>query len=99
MIQSTPKDDSSFSKKITWVGKAEKLPLQEEYYDRKDRLERVFRAEKIEEVDGYPTVTVRTMTNVQKEHKSTVAFGDISYERSLGADLVSPLPRRPRIMD
>ena len=72
--------DKAFSKKITWVGKAEKLPLKEEYYDRKGRLERVFRAENIEEIDGYLTVTVRTMENVRKNHKSTVAFGEISYD-------------------
>lgn len=80
VIESTPKEEDSFSKKITWVGKDERLPLKEEYYDRKDRLERVFRAENIEEVDGYITVTVRTMTNVRKNHKSTVAFSEIDYD-------------------
>ena len=80
VIESTPKEEDSFSKKITWVGKDERLPLKEEYYDRKDRLERVFLAEEIEEIGGYTTVTVRTMTNVLKNHKSTVAFGEITYD-------------------
>ncbi len=80
VIESTPKADKVFKKKITWVGKALKLPLKEEYYDRKDRLERVFRAEKVEEVDGYMTATVRTMTNVRKNHKTTVEFGEIDYD-------------------
>ncbi len=80
VIESTPKKDKAFSKKITWVGKAEMLPLKEEYYDRKDRLERVFRAEKIEVIDGYTTMTVRTMTNVRKNHKTTVEFGEIEFD-------------------
>lgn len=80
VIESTPKDDEVFKKKLTWVDKAEKLPLKEEYYDRKDRLERVFLAEKIEEIDGYVTVTVRTMTNVLKNHKTTVSFGEIEFD-------------------
>ncbi len=88
-IESTPKEDDTFSKKITWVDQANRFALKEEYYDRKDRLERVFRAEKIEEVDGLMTVTVRSMTNVRKNHKTTVEFGDIEYDRGYDDDIFS----------
>jgi hypothetical protein len=56
------------------------LPMKEEYYDRKDRLERVFKAEEVQEVGGHLTITRRSMTNVKKEHTTNVAFTEIEYD-------------------
>jgi outer membrane lipoprotein-sorting protein len=80
VIESVPKEEDTFAKKITWVGKDHKLPLKEEYYDSKGRLLRVFTAENIEEVDGYPTVTLRRMTNEKKKGNTVVEFTDIAYD-------------------
>jgi outer membrane lipoprotein-sorting protein len=87
VIESTPKEEDAFSKKISWIGKEDRLPLKEEYYDSKDRLERVFEAKKIEVVDGFPTMTLRTMTNVRKNHKTTVEFGEIEYDIGIDDDV------------
>lgn len=84
VIASVPKEKDSFAKKITWVGKESMLPLKEEYFDDKGELERVFLSEKIETVDGHPTVVRRSMTTVKKEHKTVVEFTEISYD--LGVD-------------
>lgn len=88
VIESVPRaEDGVFSKKITWVGKENRLPLKEEYYDDKGRLDRVFEASAIEVVDGYPTVKVRTMTNVRKEHTTKVEFTDIDYDLGIDDDV------------
>lgn len=87
VIESTPKEDDSFAKKITWVGKEVRMPLKEEYYDKKGELERVFRSENLETVDGYPTVLRRVMTNVQKDHKTVVEFTKIEYDIGLADDV------------
>ncbi len=79
VIESTPKKKDSFAKKITWIHKDRMLPEKEEYYDKKDRLERVFRAEEIQEIDGFQTVTLRSMTNIRKEHSTSVEFTNIEY--------------------
>jgi outer membrane lipoprotein-sorting protein len=79
VIESIPTGKDAFAKKITWVGKDEMVPLREEYYDKKDRLERVFEALKIQEVGGFLTVTERKMTNVKKDHHTLVIFSDIEY--------------------
>jgi len=88
-IESRPKseDDKSFLRKVSWIDRETKLPLKEEYYDRKDELERVFRAEKIETIDGFPTITVRSMESVKKGHHTTVTFEKVSYNIGVDVDV------------
>ncbi|HMB69670.1 MAG TPA: outer membrane lipoprotein-sorting protein [bacterium] len=87
VIQSVPKEKDSFTRKVTWIGKESMLPLKEEYYDRKDELERVFRSEAVETVGGYPTVVRRSMTNVKKNHSTTVEFAEIEYDLGVTDDV------------
>ena len=89
VIRSVPREKDDFSEKLTWVDDATTLPLREEYYDRKGELERVFRAEKIETIDGHPTATLRSMENVQKQHKTIVTFSEVSYDSEIPANLFS----------
>lgn len=87
VIESVPKEEDAFSRKLTWVDAERRLPLREEYYDDKDRLERVFEAVEIVEIDGVQTVTHRRMTNVRKEHVTDVIFGDVAYDVGVEASL------------
>lgn len=87
VIESVPKEDfSSFDKKISYIAKDTFLPLKEEYY-KKDKLVRIFTADKIEVIDDIPTVTVRKMDNVKKGSHTFVNFNDISYNAGLTDDL------------
>lgn len=87
-VRSSPKDEKTadYAYRITWVDDATKLPLQEEYFDDKDVVVRRFVASKIETLDGIPTATERTMTNVKKKHTTTIRFAEVSYEAPLDAD-------------
>lgn len=87
LIESVPKEKDTFSKKLTWISKDRMLPEREEYYDNKGELERLFQAEEVKEVDGFTTITKRTMTNVKKEHSTLVEFKDIDYDIGLTDDL------------
>jgi outer membrane lipoprotein-sorting protein len=88
VIESVPKEkDKSFSRKLTYVDKEKKLPLREEYYNKKDVLERVFTAEKLEVKDGIETVTIRKMENVKKNQHSIVDFSSIDYNVGVGDDI------------
>lgn len=80
VIESVPKGKDVFAKKLTWVSKDRMLPEKEEYYDKKGELERIFKAEEVREVDGYVTITKRSMTNVKKNHTTTVEFTGIEYD-------------------
>jgi len=61
--------------------------LKEEFYDGKDKLERVLTAEKIETIDNIPTVTERKMQNMQKNRYTVVSFNSIKYNLGVKADL------------
>jgi outer membrane lipoprotein-sorting protein len=82
-IESVPKSEDSFSKKVTWISVERLMPLKEEYYDRKGELERVFTADEITEVGGFATITKRSMKNVDKEHSTTVVFSDVEYDTGI----------------
>jgi outer membrane lipoprotein-sorting protein len=90
VVQSTPRAPADFSKKLSWIDKASFLPLKEEYYDAQTQLTRVFTADKIDSVPGksaYPTVTRRTMKNVQTGHRTEVVFESVAYDAGLEADV------------
>jgi outer membrane lipoprotein-sorting protein len=87
VIESVPRGEDGFAKKITWVGVEEMLPLREEYYDAKGGLQRVFTADAIEVIGSHLTVTRRTMTNAKNDHRTTVVFSRIDYDLGLGEDL------------
>ena len=85
-IKSTPKDagTADWDTKLTWIGKASMLPLKEEYY-KGDKLVKVFTADAVETIDGFPTATVRTMKDVKRGKQSTIRFESISYKGGLPA--------------
>ncbi len=91
VIQSTPRAQADFTRKLSWIDKGSFLPLKEEYYDAQNQLARVFTADKIEMVGSdkrsYPTVTKRTMKNVQSSHRTEVAFELVTYDAGIEADV------------
>ena len=90
VVKSTPKvGDVDYSYKLTWVDKASFLPLKEEYYDRKGDLYKVFTADEVKDVKGFPTVTKRTMKNVQSGHATEVTFTKADYNIGVEDSLFS----------
>lgn len=89
VVESRPKNPTEYTKKISWIDKATYLPLKEEYYDVQDSLYKVFTADKVNTVNGLPTIVKRSMTNVKSGHKTEVVFESISYNTGIGDDLFS----------
>ncbi len=90
VIKSTPKaKDVDYSYKLSWVDKANYLPLKEEYYDRKGELYKVFTADEVQDIKGFPTVTKRTMKNIQSGHKTEVVFTKVDYNTGIEDSLFS----------
>jgi outer membrane lipoprotein-sorting protein len=91
VVESVPKDPASvdFGRKLSWIDRATWLPLKEEYYDRRGELARVFTADELKEVQGFWTVTRRTMTNVQSGHRTEAVLADIRYDQKLSPELFS----------
>ncbi|MCK4372421.1 MAG: outer membrane lipoprotein-sorting protein, partial [candidate division Zixibacteria bacterium] len=88
VVESIPVEKyKGFSRKLSWVDKENYLPLREEYYGKKDKLVRVFTAEKVEEIDGVITMTARSMENLKKGGKTLIEFSGIEYNAGLDASL------------
>ncbi len=80
VIKNTPKDkdEVEFSYYIVWIDKKTYLPLKAEYYDKKGRLYKVLKAEKIETIEGIPTA-VRIKAEEVGGGTTVVEFTDIRY--------------------
>jgi outer membrane lipoprotein-sorting protein len=91
VVESVPREEESayLSRKVNWIDKESFLPLKEEYYDSRGELYKTFTANKIEDVQGVPTIMKRTMANVQNSHRTEVTFLEIKYNVGLKDDLFS----------
>lgn len=89
VIESTPKSTTEYTRKVSWIDKSTYLPLKDEYYDVQGALYKTFTADKIETVNGLPSVTKRIMANVKSGHRTEVVFESISYNVGIGDDVFS----------
>ena len=89
VVESVPRaaGEAEFSRKLSWIDKATRLPLKEEYYDRRGDLARVFTAEELKEVQGFWTIVKRTMKNTQSGHWTEIVYGEVRYNRNLTPEL------------
>lgn len=99
VIKSTPRaKDMPYLYRISWISKESYLPLKVEYYDYNEKLYKVFTADEIKNIDGFPTITKRTMKNLQSGHKTVVSFQDVKYNIGLKDSIFTEryLRRPPR---
>ncbi len=91
VVKSVPKKEGSsdFAYRMTWVDKENYLPLEEEYYNGRGELYKVFTADKIENIEGIPTVTRRTMKNLETGHRTEVNFLKVDYDVGLSESIFS----------
>ncbi|EQB62986.1 MAG: EppA_BapA family protein [candidate division Zixibacteria bacterium RBG-1] len=89
VLKSAPKNPKSadYSYKLSWIDKVTFLPLKEEYYDIRGELYKLFIAEEVKDVSGFPTVTKRKMVNVKSQHQTLVTFKDIQYNLGIDKEL------------
>ncbi|HEX9860419.1 MAG TPA: outer membrane lipoprotein-sorting protein [Nitrospirota bacterium] len=90
VIKSVPKAaDMDYAYKLSWLAKDDYLPLKEEYYDKRNELYRVFTADEIKVIKGFPTVTRRTMKNLQSGHATEVTYANADYNAGISDSLFS----------
>lgn len=88
VIESIPKSKyKGFSRKLSYIDKQTLLPLQEEYFDKKDVMIRRFTAAEIKEVEGVLTITTRKMEDLKKGSHTIVAFTGIKYNTGVTEDI------------
>jgi len=91
VVKSVPKDEKSadFGYKISWVDKGSFVLWKEEYYDKRGSPSRVFTADEVKSIQGFPTTVKRTMKNVQTGHWTEATFGEVKYDLGLADGLFS----------
>jgi outer membrane lipoprotein-sorting protein len=88
VIESTPVESyKGFARKLSYIGKDNYLPLMERYFDKKNKPARIFRAGKIEDIDGVTTMTARSMEDLSKGGRTEIAFANIRYNVGLEASV------------
>jgi outer membrane lipoprotein-sorting protein len=89
ILKNTPKDPSSveFDHFVMHVHRTTFLPVQVEYFDKSGRKHRVYRALKVETIEGYPTITQSSMENLQTGGKTVMDYERVQYNVGLTEDL------------
>ena len=90
LIKSMPRaGDVDYNYKLSWVDKGNFLPLKEEYYNKKGELSRVFSADEVKDIKGLPTITKRTMKNLNSGHMTEVTYTKTDYNIGIEDSLFS----------
>lgn len=87
-VKNTPKDPNTadYQYRISWIANDTKLPLKEEYFDKKGELVRRFEIGKVEIIEDIPTATERTIYDLKKGSQTTITFADITYASEISPE-------------
>ena len=86
IIESTPKGDWAFDKKISYIDQDTYLPHREDYY-KDGEVVKVMNAEETKEADGIMTIVHRTMEDLKDERITHVIFDNIDYNTGVKDDI------------
>lgn len=91
VIKSVPKDANGveFSYYKTWIHKATFIPIKTEYYDKKGEKYREYTALKVDDVDGFKTVTKSQMEDLKSGGKTIMGYENVKYNMDLPDDIFS----------
>lgn len=79
-VQSSPKDkDEIYSYRITWIRQDCLMVVKAEYYDKLDKLHRKLTISSIEQVQGFWTMHLMQMENVQTGHKTVIRMDNQEF--------------------
>jgi len=83
VVESKPKIQIDYHRRVSWIDRERWLPLKEEYFDARGQTARIFTAKQVAQIDGHWTVTLRIMENPQLKHRTETVFHDIKYDVGL----------------
>ena len=99
-IKSTPKSNKGieFSYYVTWSDKTNYIPMRRVFYDSRGKALREFKSEKVENLQGFETITEFSMTNSITGESTYTVYSDLKY--NVGIDdktfTESQIRRSPR---
>jgi len=90
-LKAVPKDPDSveFDHYLLWIDRNSLLPTRIDYLDEQGEVYRRVEALKVEDVQGYPTVTQSRVSDLRSGGSTTMAFGFMRYNIGLDESLFS----------
>lgn len=76
-----------FSEYTTWIHRHTFLPVKAEYLDKQGKKYRVYATLKVENIQGYPTITESRMQNIALKQETRLEISNIQYDIDLPAEI------------
>jgi outer membrane lipoprotein-sorting protein len=98
VVKNTPKkpDQVEFSHYNVSIDRKTYMPMRMEYFDKDSgKLYRIIESEKVEEIEGFPTVTRSVVQDLKTGGKTEMRFTDVDYNIGIGDIFQERYLRRP----
>jgi len=91
VLKSTPKakDSAEFAYFKSWIHKASFIAVKSEYYDSESKPYRSYEALKVENIDGYPTVTQSKMNDLQRGGSTLLSYAQVQFDIGIPENIFS----------
>ncbi len=92
-VQSTPSAAAQqwyYSRYVTWIDAATKLPVKREYFSPAGELFKLETFEDVVQIDGVETPTKVTINNLPSKSSSELRVSSISYNKAIPDEFFSP---------
>jgi Outer membrane lipoprotein-sorting protein len=85
VLQSVPKvpEDTQYGKRVSWIIKDTYLIIRTDFYDKHNRLIKIFFARRIKKVDDIWTVMESEMRDLRRKHRTYMKTEAIQYNRGI----------------
>jgi outer membrane lipoprotein-sorting protein len=84
VVESIPKDEEyMYSRTVTWIIKDKWIGLKREFYDEDGELLKILKIRKYEKINGFWTILISEMTNVQKKHSTRMELSDVKINTGI----------------
>ncbi len=89
IIKNVPKDPGSveFSYYTVAIDRKTFVPMKMEYYDQDNKLYRTIVSEKVEVIDGFPTVVKSVVRDLRSGSRTEMEFSEVKYNLNLDDDI------------
>jgi outer membrane lipoprotein-sorting protein len=97
LVKNTPKkpDSVEFSYYTVAIDRKNYVPTKMEFFDKEGKLYRTIESQKVETIQGFPTVTKSVVQDLKTGSKTEMEFNDVKYDLKLKDVFQERYLRRP----
>jgi len=97
VVKNVPKrpETVEFSYYTVSIDRKNFIPMKMEFYDKEGRLYRTIESKKVEEIQGFPTVTLSLVQDLKSGSKTEMTFSNVKYNIGIGDIFEERYLRKP----